>query len=306
MKREDIRIRDPYVLAHENVYYMYASTETSECASADKSALNMLVYKSCDLENWSDPEVVFEYKPSETSHLLKELWAPEVHYYKGRFYAFLSFMNRTGKRGTYVAVADKPDGEFKLLRDEPITPIEQSCIDATLYIENNEMYAVYSHDWPDNYINEKNAFVGEICAVKINDSFERISEPIKLFASCDVPISARTPNFTKFQGREAMRFGSDAPFLLKLSDGRLLLTWSPKLNNNYVVLGAISDSGSLLGEWRHIDEPIFDDNGGHAMFFNDFNGDRIMCIHHPEVWYSERMYYTKVEETDNGVKVVKK
>jgi hypothetical protein len=50
-------------------------------------------------------------------------------------------------------------------------------------------------------------------------------------------------------------------------------------------------------------EPLFDDNGGHAMFFTAFDGTRKMCIHQPERYPLERAMILDVEETADGLKV---
>ena len=60
------------------------------------------------------------------------------------------------------------------------------------------------------------------------------------------------------------------------------LTWSPYPIDHYIVAGAISESGSIKGPWKHYDTPLFDRNGGHAMFFDDSEGKKKMCIHCPE------------------------
>ena len=102
-----------------------------------------------------------------------------------------------------------------------------------------------------------------------------------------------------------MRYGSDAPFLQKLSDGSLLLTWSPYLQNNYVVLPVVSKNGDIKGPWEHLPEPLFDQNGGHAMFFRDLEGRNIMCLHAPEKGPLERACLFEVAETDGVMKIVK-
>jgi hypothetical protein len=82
----------------------------------------------------------------------------------------------------------------------------------------------------------------------------------------------------------------------KLSDGRLLLTWSPYLDGNYVVLKVYSESGSVRGPWTHAEKPLFDGNGGHAMFFRDADERLVMCIHAPERNMLERARIFEVGE----------
>ena len=59
MNIEDIRIRDPYVVAHDGVYYLYGT-------NAKWTEENVLyVYKSRDLKSWSDPVEIYRH-PSGT------------------------------------------------------------------------------------------------------------------------------------------------------------------------------------------------------------------------------------------------
>lgn len=293
IKREDIRIRDPYIVAANGIYYMYSST-----GSADGTTV--VVYRSTDLEEWGEPTDV--YKLDTTTWKSKELWAPEVHYYNGKYYLFLSILGKNGLRGTEISVSDTPDGMFIPIADHPATPEGKSCIDGTLFVDNGTPYMVYSRDWPDNYVKELDAYVGQICATELTpDLKERVGEPFILFESSEVPYSAQAPTHTKYNGEWLYRYGSDAPFINRLSDGRIFLTWSPIPNHNYVVIGAVADN--IRGPWTHIDTPLFDDNGGHAMFFTAFDGTRKMCIHQPERYPLERAMILDIVETDNGITV---
>ena len=290
MKRQDVRIRDPFVLAKDGIYYIYSST-----CSPDGTTVE--VYKSRDLNEWDEPTVVYKLKTDTWKR--KDLWATEVHKYLGKYYMFVSILGKNGLRGTEISVSGTPDGLFEPIADRPATPLDQSCIDGTLFVDDSTPYIVYSHDWPDNYVAEKDAYVGEICAVELSrDLKEQAGEPFVLFASDDVPYSAASPSPTTYEGKRVMRFGSDAPFVQRLKDGRLFLTWSPFPGNNYVVLGAVANG--IRGPWTHIKTPLFDKNGGHAMFFTGFDGKRKMCIHKPEKMPLERATIFDVVESAAG------
>jgi len=91
---------------------------------------------------------------------------------------------------------------------------------------------------------------------------------------------------------------------MRLSDGTLFLTWSPYPVDHYIVACAISDNGSIKGKWQHFDTPLFDKNGGHAMFFDDFEGNRKMCIHCPEQPPLERALIMNVKEENGTIKII--
>ena len=304
LKTRDIRIRDPYIVCENERYYMYSSNCIGGVKVFGDESLAVVVYESTDLENWSEPKLVFSYTPTKESWIQADLWAPEVHKYNGKFYAFLSFKSKTIVRGTFIAVSDTPDGTFTLLSQTPQTPENFSCIDGTLYVENDTPYMIFSRDWIANYISEKDYYMGEIWATELSkDLSQRVGEPFRLFASKDAPLSAASPNVLTFEGKTYVRYGSDAPYVMKMNDGRLLLTWSPMLKDTYVVLTAFSNNGSIKGEWIHGGVPLFADNGGHAMFFTDKHGQQRMCIHYPEIIGKERALILKVSQNENGLTV---
>ena len=293
LKREDIRVRDPFIVLENGVYYMYATTGKTTYS----------YYNSRDLENWEEGGVAFEIP--EDFWAYKDVWAGEVHKYKGKFYLFVSLLGKNGLRGTQICVSDTPCGPFLPLVSRAVTPLDQSCIDGTLYVHNGKPYIFYSHDWPDNYVEEKGAFIGEIWGAELTDDLTEIKgEPWLVFGSDESPISKATPHRIKWEGKDYLRYGSDAPWIQKLSGGSLLMTWSPYLHNNYVVLPVISRSGCIRGPWEHLPEPLFDQNGGHAMFFLDAEGRNIMCLHAPEANMLERAHLFVVTEDEGKLKIV--
>ena len=294
MKRSEIRVRDPFIVLDGGTYYLYATTgETMQS-----------YYVSDDLEDWEYGGVSFEIP--EDFWAYKDVWAGEVHKYKDRFYLFVSLLGRNGIRGTQIAAADTPRGPFIPIVPRAATPEGVSCIDGTFWVEDGRPYIVYSHDWPDNYVAQKDAYVGEIWAAELSDDLTSIvGEPRRLFASDDSPVSRATPHHIMHEGKTVIRYGSDAPFLQRLSDGRLYMTWSPYLENNYVVLSAVSDSGRLEGPWVHLAVPLYDNDGGHAMFFIDKLGRNVMSLHQPERPPFERARLYEMQERDGWLSAVR-
>lgn len=315
IKRTDFRVRDPYILLEDGVYYMYATSgETT-----------LSYYTSRDLENWEEGGVAFEIPADSWAY--KDVWAAEVHRYKGKFYLFVSLLGKRelylpedpnkekpsicpewmrdrNLRGTQIAVADTPKGPFVPLVNRPVTPLDQSCIDGTLFVQDGIPYIFYSHDWPDCYRADKDAYVGQICAAQLSDDLKEIvGEPWVVYSSDESPISAATPHHINETGNHFTRYGSDAPFVQRLSDGKLLLTWSPYLQNNYVVLGVLSESGNVRGPWTHSKEPIFQENGGHAMFFTNRENQLCMALHAPERDTYERAHVFAMREQDGTLVV---
>ena len=189
--------------------------------------------------------------------------------------------------------------------NRPATPLDKSCIDGTFYVENGTPYIVYSRDWPDNFVEEKGVYIGQIFAQELSlDLSEPVGEPFLLFESDEAPISKGRPAKHPFLDKEeVVRYGSDGPFLYTLQSGRLLLLWSPIPDNNYIVASAYSDNG-IKGEWIHNTVPIFDKHGGHAMVFTDFDGNKRMSFHWPEKYMAERTALLTVKETETSLEII--
>jgi len=298
INRNDARMRDPFVVLWNDTYYVYG-TYIEGTGNANEDAAHIFVYKSKDMKVFENAKSVFHLSDNV-------LWAPEVHLYKGKFYLFVSIIRSNGLRGVQIAVSDTPDGLFLPISDEVGTPLSQSCIDGTLYVENGVPYHVYSHDWPDCYNAEKDCYVGEICVIQMTDDLkETVGEPFVLFKSDEISTSAGKPSKNRLNGKNVLRYGSDGPFIKKLKNGTLFLIWSPYPNSEkYVICSAISKNGSIFGKWEHNPNYLFDENGGHGMFFTDRDGMEKLVLHiEPEP--KERIRVLEIEEHDNEIRILR-
>ena len=86
MLREEINIRDPFILNDGGVYYLYGSTDPHIWGGACSS---FSVYRSRDLERFEGPFEVFRRPEDFWSE--EQFWAPEVHSYGARYNLFAAF-----------------------------------------------------------------------------------------------------------------------------------------------------------------------------------------------------------------------
>jgi GH43 family beta-xylosidase len=265
LKREDIRIRDPFILPENGIYYMYGTTDLEDGSLRARNTF--AVYTSTDLENFSEPKVVVDAATLDFWGSY-DFWAPEVHKYNGRYYLFGSCKAQDMHRATQIFVCDTPDGEFIPLADTARTPADWECLDGTFFIDNGKPYMVFCHEWTQI----KN---GEIHAMPLSDDLTHpIGEPVLLFRATDNPqVTGNNGNYV-----------TDGPFLFR-EDGKIKMIWSSFANGRYVVLEAQADS--LLGPWTHFGSR-FDFDGGHAMLFTGFDGKRRISLHAPNKANLER------------------
>lgn len=312
MTIKDINIRDPFVLPYEGKYYMYGTrgaTCWGECDGFD-------VYVSEDLKDWSDPIEAF-HKP-EGFWADRNYWAPEVHYYKDAFYAFVSFKSEDRCRGTQILISDSPTGPFGLHSDGPITPSDWECLDGTLYVDDEgQPYMVFCHEWVQ-------VQDGEICAVKLSPDLRKpISEPILLFTASQSPWPKPIRNGPNYVTDGSYLFQPDSPYRnFKVADGinqssdkaadsdtdgkkPLVMLWSSMgENNDYVQIISISDSGSIEGPWRHDTDLLYQSDGGHGMIFRSLKGELFLTLHSPNKNLLERPVFIPLT-TEKGIPKVK-
>lgn len=287
MTFNDINIRDPFIVPFEGKYYMYGTRGAGCWANEKAPGMGFDVYISEDLETWSDPVCVFE--ASDGFWGTHNFWAPEVHYYDGRFYMFASFKSKDRNRATQILVADKPDGTFTPISDKPVTPEDWMCLDGTLYIDKKgEPHIVFCHE----HSQIKN---GTVCEMQLSRDLTRaVSEPRLLFRGSD-PYWAR---------KNHHQYVTDGPFLYRGESGRLYLIWSSFTDSGYVQAVCVSDNGDIDGNFSHDLPLLAEKDGGHGMIFTGFDGVTYLVLHRPNSNPDERPVLTKIVEKEGHLETV--
>ena len=78
IKRENLRIRDPFILTDCNAgcYYMYGTIDLKP--SGYHTFPTFSVCKTYDLENFEEPKIIFNGRKNDF-WADRDYWAPEVH-----------------------------------------------------------------------------------------------------------------------------------------------------------------------------------------------------------------------------------
>jgi hypothetical protein len=97
---------------------------------------------------------------------------------------------------------------------------------------------------------------------------------------------------------------ADGPYLHRFSDGVLTCMWSTITADGYTVLVAKSDNGDIDGNWRMLEKPFATVNGGHGMFFKDFNGKTLYVMHQPNVVLCEKSIIFDFIKNNDGVYII--
>lgn len=293
----DINFRDPFVLVYDGTYYLYG-TEGATCWQGNPGRLQ--VYSGTDLENWDGPRVCFT--PPEGFWADRNFWAPECHFYDGAFYLFVTFKAENHCRGTQILRSDCPEGPLRPVSDGPFTPPGWECLDGTLHVDDDgRPWGVFCHEW----VQVGN---GTVCAIRLKPDLsgpaDPTAAPVVLFAAHDaawvtgIPKKNHAPDWP-----EELGYVTDGPFLQPLPGGCLLMGWSSFSGDRRYTIGQAVSSHGIAGPWTQLAQPIYDQDGGHGMFFCALDGRRMLAIHRPNQTLMERPVFLEIEESGQGFRV---
>ncbi|MDV3459376.1 glycoside hydrolase family 43 protein [Sphingomonas sp. HF-S4] len=295
-----MQLHDPFIVADKatKTYYLFTRNET---AMTGDRRLGTMVYTSKDLKHWTRPRVVFALP--EGTWAKNGAWAPEVHPWKGKWYLFTTFHNEAAalpspgtrklyRRGTILAVADKVDGPYRVVRGgEPIVDKALMTLDGTLHVDaKGKPWLVYAHEWLQTT-------VGTIEAIPLNDDLSAAGKPRVLFRADEAPWARG-----QRQADGDTVFVTDGPEFHRTSTGTLVMLWSSYGERGYVQSIARSKSGSLDGPWEQLD-PLVRRDSGHGMLFRAFDGRLMMVLHRPFTLALGKLY--EMRDSGDRVEVVR-
>lgn len=286
----DFYLHDPFILAYQQTktYYLYVAAGARQLGGQRGG---VVAYKSKDLLHWDGPSVVFEVPDGLWADPREGVWAPEVHFYRAKYYLFATLHNsskllpyadedklpvyqgRKAKphlRGTQIFAADTPDGPFEPLGNSPAAPADRMTLDGTFRVEDGTPYMVYAHEWLQ-------VLDGTMEAVPLKpDLSAAAGEPFVLFHASEAPwVKPR-----ELKPGELATYVTDGPFLYRTKNGKLLMLWSSYRDGLYVETLAHSTSGKLRGPWKQ-DDVLVGNDSGHGMLFESFDGKLMMVLHQP-------------------------
>ena len=132
--RDSIRLSDPCILADENTQMYYMTGTRGR------------LWVSDNLDTWTGPYSLIQ--PDTTSWMgpAPEIWAAELHEYKGKYYCFATFTNNdiiTGsfkgmdmpRRASHVMISDVPWGPYRPVSNEDYLPADRPTLDGTFWVD---------------------------------------------------------------------------------------------------------------------------------------------------------------------------
>ena len=154
--RDSINLSDPCILADSatQTYYM--------------TGTGGRLYTSKDLNTWIGPYPVAETDPNSWMGFNPQIWAAELHHYKGKYYYFATFTNNAVKidtvrgnviprRASHILVSDKPTGPYRPMADSTYLPANQPTLDGTFWVDTDgKPYMIYCGARPRRFHRTRN------------------------------------------------------------------------------------------------------------------------------------------------------
>ena len=270
MKRDDIRIRDPFVYVENGVYFLLGTTGDDPWGKGS----DMILYKSADLTNF---ERVMTATADGELNGYSNIWAPELHKYRGKYYIIVSADRGDVGRGSFMMVSDSLTQPFTLLTGKYITPAGWGCLDATLFISGGKPYLCFANEWMTPITRDGD---GSLYIAELNEDLtEIIGEPKKI-------VSGKHSGLSVEVGEKVRGYIAEGPYLYNEGDDTVLL-WSTVTQTGYSVIKSVSRTG-IMGDYEY-EKTIFSDDGGHSMVFTDNDGKRKIALHAPNKTPNERL-----------------
>ena len=273
----EIRIRDPFIVPcrAEGKYYLFGSIEHD-------GGPGFYYYVGHDLAEWAGPFPAF--CPPSGFWGADFFWAPECHEYDGWYYLLGTCgTNKPLFRGTAVfrSRTSSPAGPYEEFSDGAVTPRDWMCLDGTLWVEDGQPWMVFCHEWIQ-------AGDGTICALPLSQDLRcAVGKP------CELMKASTAPWTTEYVVPGMRGWVTDGPFLYR-EDGQLRMLWSSMNDRIYTMGRMTSETGRLAGPWIHEPTPIYREDGGHGMYFRDFDGQGHFVLHAPNsVCRGERLVFQR-------------
>jgi len=266
---DSIRLSDPFILADQRTHTYYMT------------GTGGLLWQSQDLKYWDGPTQVAQPDPASWMGPAPQIWAAEIHPYKGKYYYFATFTNSALKveadkghplerRASHVLVSDQPAGPYRPFGDATYLPANKLTLDGTFWVDkDNKPYLVYCHEWVQNQN-------GTVERIALKPDLSGTQGPAQvLFRASDSPWSRENPRTGPARPNKV----TDGPWVFRTKTGRLGMLWTSWVYDVYTQGVAYSASGTLAGPWRQEPTPITPPNYGHGMLFRTFEGKWLLSLH---------------------------
>lgn len=268
---------DPWVEYHDGFYY-YMNT-TGE---------NLTVWKTRNMADLGSAPKKVVWTPPATGPYSHEIWAPEIHFLKGKWYIYFAAdaENNTTHRIWVIenASADPLAGEWTF-KGKLADPADKWAIDASVFEDQGRLYYIWS-GWEGDENGTQSIYIARLKNPwTVEGQRARLSTPEYPWEKVgDIPPQLKKGNPPHIDVNEG-------PEILK-HDNKIFLIYSASAcwTDNYALGMLTADSGADLlnpAVWKKSPRPVFQQSPenhvyatGHNSFFKSSDGQQDWILYH--------------------------
>jgi GH43 family beta-xylosidase len=268
---------DPWV-EYKDGWYYYMNT----------TAKNLTVWKTRNIADLKSAQKKVVWTPPATGPYSHEIWAPEIHFLRGKWYIY--FAADAGTNQTHRiwvienASPDPLEGEWTF-KGKLADPADKWAIDASVFEDQGWLYAIWS-GWERDENGTQSIYIARLKNPwTVEGRRARISTPEYPWEKVgDIPPQLKEgnpPHIDVNEGPEILRHNNKLFLLYSAS-----ACWT----DNYALGMLTADSGADLinpAAWKKSQQPVFHQSPeahvyatGHNGFFKSRDGKQDWIIYH--------------------------
>jgi len=224
-------IGDPFILYHQGVYYLYATSFVP----------GFYVWTSTDLVTWSSPKLAYAH--GSRSFGSSDFWAPEVVYHQGEFTMHYSARHAQSKSLRIgVAKSPSPLGPFvDVSEQQPMFDLGYAVIDGHVFFDKGTPYFYYARDCSEYVVEGRHE--SHIYVTTLDPTLTKLTSPPTLVMKPEQTWETITGDWRWNEG----------PFMTKHGDLYYLMYSSGFYASNTYAIG-YATSLSPLGPFKKANE----------------------------------------------------
>ena len=265
---------DPWCIYKDGFYY-YTNT----------TGRNITIWKTKNMGNLASAEKKIVWTPPVKGPYSKEIWAPEIHFLNGKWYAyFAADSGNNFNHRLYVlenASQDPLRGEWKM-KGKLTTPQDKWAIDASVFENKGKMYLIWS-GWKGDENGEQDIFIAKMKNPWTTEGKRTlVSAPTYKWeqnGDLNNPNDVRHVNVN--EGPEILKHGNKI-FLIYSASG----CWTDTYALGMLTADADADL-MKTSSWTKTDHPVFKQSiknkvyaTGHNSFFPSPDGKENYILYH--------------------------
>jgi GH43 family beta-xylosidase len=265
---------DPYSF-YKNGYYYYTHTLQD----------SLVLWKTKNLADLKTAEHKTIWVPPAGTAYSKEIWAPEFHFIKGKWYAYFAADDgNNNHHRTYVlenSSADPFQGKW-VFKGKVAAPSDKWAIDSDIFEQNGQLYLIWA-GWEGDVNGRQNIYIAKMKNPwTIGGKRVMISTPTYSWEkNGDLHDPNNPPHVDVNEGPQYLKHGNKI-FIIYSASG----CWT-----DFYALGMLTASAksNLLSQaaWKKSTQPVFKqtpENGvyapGHNSFFKSPDGTEDWILYH--------------------------